>query len=329
MSNTNQKKVLFSITKKNDQMHDSHEVENSLLVTKQGQLQNAFKRWADENRNPLSSCSMRIVTDSFDYLHDDQVLPIQPEQLFFMDYTSKEDLANANVLDIGLGSGALSIFCLLNGAASCIGLDINPRAKLFAGYNAMINNIDKDFLMIDGDPFDIFRSVANKKFEFICSNPPFEPTPPDVNYYINSAAGIYGLDFVDKILANVDQHLVDDGVLQMVTMAPGNATKPFKLYEIIEKYLPGLGVDIVLDLQPILYSDFVDRFKSIFGYADDVINHMKKTAYDDGVTHLHMLVLKYKKGRCGVINEISARKVYEDWTSPLGQESPMALAVAD
>lgn len=320
MHSTNQRKAFFSITKESAQMAQFYEVESASPIIKQKQLPGDFNGEIDHPVNLSSACSINIATDTFDYPHDDQVLPIQPEQLFFMDYTSKKDLEDTHVLDIGLGSGVLSIFCLQNGAAACTGLEINPRAKVFAGYNAIINNIDKNFLMVDGDATDIFRSVADKKFGFICSNPPFEPTPPGINYYINSAAGIYGLDFVNKILANVDQHLLDDGVLQMVTMAPGTATKPFKLYELIEKHLPRFQVDIILDLQPIPYSDFVDRFKEIFGYTDDVINHMKKTAHDDGVTHLHMLILKYKKGKRGSITEINARKVYETWSSPLGAQ---------
>ncbi len=318
MYNTKKEKVLFSITEKNDQGSHSYEVDNGLPITQQEQLHHYLREADKDSIRVPPTRSMKIVTDPFNYTHEDQVLPIQPEQLFFMDYTSKKDLENTDVLDIGLGSGVLSIFCLLNGAASCVGLDINSRAKMLAGYNAVINNIDKNFHINDGHAADIFRSVDGKKFGFICSNPPFEPTPPGIDYYVNSAAGIYGLDFVDDILANVDRHLLDDGILQLVTMAPGNAKKPFKLYESIEKYLPGCSVEIVLDLQPILYADFVDRFKSIFGHDDALINHMKKIASDDGVTHLHMLILKYKKGRHGSITEINAQKVYETWSTPLG-----------
>ncbi|MCG1042705.1 methyltransferase [Mycetohabitans sp. B8] len=319
MHHTNEEKCIFFITKNHDQATSHHQIADCLPIAQWNSMHHGLNGKNDEKNNLLSSpYPIKIVTDAFHYQHADQVLPIQPEQLFFMDYTSPEDIAQASVLDIGVGSGVLSIFCLLNGATSCVGLDVNPRAKILAGHNAIINHIDKNFDIRDGSISNIFESVKDKQFDFICSNPPFEPTPPGIEYYLNSAAGVYGMDFAEKILSNIDQHLSSDGTLQMVTMAPGDAQKPFKLYEILENHLTGLAVEITLDRQPILYDDFVNRFSTIFGYSDDVISQMKRTARNDGVTHLHMLILKYKKGRRGSITEKTACKTYENWTTPLG-----------
>ncbi|MCG1048600.1 methyltransferase, partial [Mycetohabitans sp. B6] len=87
---------------------------------------------------------------------------------------------------------------------------------------------------------------------------------------------------------------------------------------ILENHLPGQAVEIILDRQPISYDDFVGRFNTIFGYGEGVVSQMKKTARDDGVTHLHMLIMKYKKGRHGSITEKVAGRIYENWTTPLG-----------
>ncbi|CBW76530.1 unnamed protein product (plasmid) [Mycetohabitans rhizoxinica HKI 454] len=319
MRHTNEEKCIFFITKNQDQATNHHQITDCLPITQWRAMHHHGLNGQNETNHALSSpYPIKIVTDAFHYPHADQVLPIQPEQLFFMDYTCAEDIEQASVLDIGVGSGVLSIFCLLNGAKSCVGLDVNPRAKILAGHNAILNHIDKNFDIREGNTSDIFASVKDKQFDFICSNPPFEPTPPGIEYYVNSAADIYGMDFVEKILSNIDQHLTDDGTLQLVTMAPGDAKKPFKLYEVLENYLPGLAVEVILDRQPISYADFVNRFNTIFGYGEDVIAQMKKTARDDGVTHLHMLILKYKKGQRGSITEKVAGKTYEDWTTPLG-----------
>jgi len=104
----------------------------------------------------------------------------------------------------------------------------------------------------------------------------------------------------------------------MVTMAPGNEKAPFMLYELINKYLPNATVEVILDQQPIRYDDFVDRFVNIFQEETTKIAEMKKIAQNDGVTHCHMLILKYKKGIAGDLEVSRSPKVYETWDSPLG-----------
>ena len=259
-----------------------------------------------------------IVTDAFEYQGKDQVIPLQPEQIFFMDYVDLEDIKEKSVLEIGLGSGVLSIFCLLKGAKKGVGLDINPRAKIFTGFNAMVNGVADQLEIRDGNIGSIFAPVAKDTFDFIFSNPPFEPTPPDMEYYFNSAAGIYGLTFVEALLKGVDDRLNKAGVFEMVTMAPGTESDPFMLYELIDKYLPNTAVEVILDHQPIRYDDFVDRFVDIFQEEAGKITEMKQIAKNDGVTHCHMLIMKYKKGVAGELEVSRSHKLYETWDSPLG-----------
>ncbi|MDN2715179.1 MULTISPECIES: methyltransferase [unclassified Janthinobacterium] len=275
-----------------------------------------------------SALSMTILTDSFEYKSIDQVIPLQPEQVFFMDYTNLDDIKGRHVLEVGLGSGVLSIFCLLNGASYCSGLEINPRAKILTGFNCVLNGVGDRLNIIDGDAKDIFSPLRDKQFDFIYSNPPFEPTPPGMEYYFNSAAGIYGLTFVEELLKGINGVLNDGGTFQMVTMAPGDRHSPFMLHEMIEQYLPGAEVEIVLDLQPISYAGFVDRFVDIFKEDNATIDQMKDEAARRGVTHLHMLILKYKKGMQGGVKTSWARKTYESWQSPLGTTNELYLEVA-
>ena len=56
------------------------------------------------------------------------------------------------VIDLGSGSGILSITALLLGAASAIGVDIDPKAEDIARENAGINNLGADrFTAVTGD----------------------------------------------------------------------------------------------------------------------------------------------------------------------------------
>lgn len=261
----------------------------------------------------------QILTDASEYQGKDQVIPLQPEQLFFMDYVDLATIEEKSFLEIGLGSGVLSIFCLLKGAKQGTGLDINPRAKIFTGFNAMLNGVEDRLEIRDGNIENIFAAVSNDTFDFVFSNPPFEPTPVGMDYYFNSAAGIYGLTFVEDLLKGIDDVLAEDGVFQMVTMAPGTETDAFMIYDLVNQYLPNRQVEITLDLMPITYNDFVDRFVDIFQQDEGPINQMKQIAASEGVTHCHMLILKYKKGETGELVVKRAHKTYETWESPLGK----------
>ena len=314
----NKRKTLFVVEQKNESPGDFTITKDINFEHQQELLQAILAH------KQTGQFCMQIVTDNFGYKGNDQVIPLQPEQLFFMDYVDPVTVQGKNFLEVGLGSGVLSIFCLLKGAEKGVGLDINPRAKIFTGFNAMVNGVPDQLEIKDGNTASIFAAVSGKSFDFIFSNPPFEPTPPGMDYYMNSAAGIYGLTFVEALLKGVEEQLAEGGTFQMVTMAPGNEKDPFLLYEYIEKYLPGMEVELILDHQPILYNDFVDRFVEIFEEEDSSIAEMKETARKDKVTHCHMLVLKYQKGKKGELVVRPSRKLYESWSSPLGTEVSIA-----
>ena len=129
---------------------------------------------------------------------------------------------------------------------------------------------------------------------------------------------------LDALLGGVDEHLAEGGTFQMVTMAPGDEREPFMLYDLVGKHLPNREVEVVLDLAPITYDGFVGRFVDIFGQDPDAIERMKRTAQGDGVTHLHLLVLRYKKGKLGGLQVKHSQKTYETWSSPLGAAVSMA-----
>lgn len=265
-----------------------------------------------------SGSQLSVITDPFDYQGVDQVIPMQPEQYFMMDYLVPADLHDAKVLEVGLGSGVLSIFALQQGAATVTGLEINPRAKIYAGFNALINGVSDRLHIRDGDVQSIFAPVQDQQFDLIISNPPFEPTPPGMDYYLNSAAGIYGFTFVENLLKGADAQLADQGVLQIVTMAPGDKEIPGMLVDAVKKYLPRGTTEIICDLAPITYAAFVDRFVGIFGQDPSVIDAMKAEAAANGITHLHMCILRYRKNTAPDLQISFTPKIYEPWETPLG-----------
>ena len=125
-----------------------------------------------------------IVTDKVSYKKSDQVMPLHPENQFIVDDMNVK--TGDEVLEIGVGSGVNLIFSILAGAKKVTALDINKRTFEFTKFNAALNLSEKDQKKIDlilNKKYgfkDIFDPVKNKKFDYIVTNPPFEPTPPKI-----------------------------------------------------------------------------------------------------------------------------------------------------
>lgn len=78
------------------------------------------------------------------------------------------------VLDMGCGSGILSIASILLGAESCVGVDIDENAVRIAKENAALNNIFEDrFTVFCGDVTNdetLQEKIGNNKYDMIAVN---------------------------------------------------------------------------------------------------------------------------------------------------------------
>jgi 16S rRNA G966 N2-methylase RsmD len=256
-----------------------------------------------------------VVTDQDTYLELDQVFPMHAEQEFFLDELKREKVAGAQVLEIGLGSGVLSIGAAKAGAARVTALEINPRAKNYAGFNIMVNGVEDRVTITDGDRQSIFKPVVGRQFDYIMSNPPFEPTPPGLNNFYHSDAGIYGMDFLDNIFKELDSHLTTRGHAQFVTAAPGDAQGPFMLVDSAKKYLSG-KTSIIVNPVPITFAHMAQWFAVGSLASPEQQQELLRIASKDGVTHEWLCVIHYERGGSGLSIE-TAKRVYRDWEHPL------------
>ena len=81
-----------------------------------------------------------------------------------------ESLKNSKVLDIGCGSGILSVIALLLGASSATACDIDPGAARCANENAALNNIEKsEYTVITGNVFEDDSFIC-EKYDFVLAN---------------------------------------------------------------------------------------------------------------------------------------------------------------
>ncbi len=90
------------------------------------------------------------------------------DSLLLADYLSGLDLKGRKVLDIGCGSGILSLVCAKRGA-KVLGVDINIDAVKATLSNAMKNNLSLKVIL--GDLFNPLK----EKFDIIVFNSPYLP----------------------------------------------------------------------------------------------------------------------------------------------------------
>ncbi|MCL2353323.1 MAG: peptide chain release factor N(5)-glutamine methyltransferase [Defluviitaleaceae bacterium] len=113
----------------------------------------------------------------------------------------------AKGLEIGLGSGCISISLEHHGKLDMVGVDICPQALEVARTNYQ-NIIGKTPNFVLGD---LYQGVAHGTFDFIVSNPPYIPSPDIIsldesvtNYEPLHAldGGVDGLDFYRRLASN-------------------------------------------------------------------------------------------------------------------------------
>ncbi len=258
---------------------------------------------------------LHILTDELDYRSIDQVFPLFAEQQFFLDELQHQKVQNAEVLEIGLGSGVLSISAARAGAKHVTALEINPRAKNFAGFNFVLNGVEDKITVLDGQQ-DLWKPVEGRKFDYIISNPPFEPSPPTMDYFYHSASGPYGLDFLDSFLLDLDKHLTDEGHTEIVTAVPGDKEGPNLLLDLIEKHLSGTA-KVLVNPYSMTFDELMDRLAGKeMGEVKD-IDALREMAKKDGVTHFYLCVIHYHKGKKSTTVMPSEKTYSEYWDVPV------------
>ncbi len=124
---------------------------------------------------------------------------------------------NSTVLDIGCGSGILSIASVLLGATSAIGVDIDAQSVKVARENAEINNVTDKTEYIVGDLAD----KVSGRYSVVCAN--------------------IVADVIIKLLENVENYMTEDGVLitsGIIDVREADVVNGFERFgfEIIERH---------------------------------------------------------------------------------------------
>ena len=86
---------------------------------------------------------------------------------FLLSFIEKQNLKNKSFLELGCGSGLISVAAAKQGA-EVTSSDLNPRAVENCVQNAELNNIQ-----LTAIHSNLFRSIPQKQFDWIVINPPY------------------------------------------------------------------------------------------------------------------------------------------------------------
>ena len=125
------------------------------------------------------------------------------------------EMKGKNVLDMGCGSGFLSLLCASKGA-HVMAVDITEEAVETAKANAQANGFKVNIVLSD-----LFEKI-NGRFDFIIFNPPYLPKEEDEEGHVTYTGGATGREVIERFITQCGTHLENDGkILVLVSSLTG------------------------------------------------------------------------------------------------------------
>ncbi|MEO8512940.1 MAG: HemK2/MTQ2 family protein methyltransferase [Ignavibacteria bacterium] len=129
----------------------------------------------------------------------------------FAEYIKAIDLTGKTILDMGSGSGVVSIFAASKGA-NCVACDINPVAVRCITENALQNKFSSQIKVYESDLFESLNSMVVPGFDIIFFNPPYYKGNPHNNFE-RAFKGGPNLEVIDQFLLDAKKHLAPGGTI--------------------------------------------------------------------------------------------------------------------
>lgn len=130
--------------------------------------------------------------------------------------------AEGRVLDLCCGAGAQALTCART-AAFVTAVDIEPLAEKVFCVNAELNGFGDKVEFLLGD---VLEPARGRRFDVMCSNPPFLPVPPGVTLPLFADGGPDGLAIVRRLLAGFPEFLEPEGRCYIAGSVLGTSDGP-------------------------------------------------------------------------------------------------------
>ncbi len=171
------------------------------------------------------------------FLTKPNVLIPRPETELLVEKAAKilEDIPNAKVVEIGTGSGIISVMlALLKEDISIVAVDINDDALILAKQNAKKHNVEHKIKFIKSD---LFENVEGE-FDMCVSNPPYiadeYKLPKNVKYEPSNA--LFGGSVGDELLKGIIDEVANRGIKYLLCEMGYDQKQPLGKY--LEQYKP-------------------------------------------------------------------------------------------
>ena len=161
---------------------------------------------------------------SIDIAEDPEVYPPSDDSILLIE--SLDVIPREKVLEVGCGSGVVSIHCAKNGCY-VTAVDVNPRAVELARRNSVANGTDIRVL-----ESDVYGNVDGV-FDTIVFNLPYLPVDEEGLLARAWSGGPDGLGPLPRLLEGAPDHLIPGG---RVVVVVSSLTEPRALEEALEGY---------------------------------------------------------------------------------------------
>jgi methylase of polypeptide subunit release factors len=154
------------------------------------------------------------------------------------------------VLDIGTGSGILSIFAIKKGASKAVGVDISKPALECAKFNVKLNKMSNKITI---KASNLFSNAGNQKFDVILFNSPQRTIKPKTT--LEKAFFDYKMRTISSFISNAKKFLNKNGRIYISYGKAGEMEKLEKLIKIkgykmriLKKFKLGIRLYVVYEL---------------------------------------------------------------------------------